>query len=330
MRGYVGRMPEDSNMTELVSQMCQNDNATNTSNLDNCSIDDFKHAVYPTIYLTIFALSIFGNGLSIYVFLKLYRKKTPVNVFMLNLAISDLLFVWTLPFRATYYLMKSRWVFGDIFCRIVSYSLYVNMYCSIYFLTVLSIVRFVAIVHPFKHLKLIAIKYSRIICAVIWGFVMTVASVLLFRECIGKDYPRKCLDLQEETVQKLLVMNYIVLIVGFLLPFCTIICCYVLAIKALLKPRVPKAKVRASHKKAVSTIIITLFMFLLCFLPYHILRTVYLLENFKAFMANCCNLLAEGAVIAHSLAAMNSCLDPVLYYFAGENFKERLKSIYKR
>uniref|UniRef100_A0A674HWI3 Cysteinyl leukotriene receptor 2 n=1 Tax=Terrapene triunguis TaxID=2587831 RepID=A0A674HWI3_9SAUR len=304
--------------------MCQND--INTTNSVNCSVDDFKQAVYPTVYLTIFPLGVLGNGVSIYVFLKLYRKKSPVNVFMLNLAISDLLFVWTLPFRASYYLRNSQWVFGDIFCRIVSYSLYVNMYCSIYFLTVLSIVRFVAIVHPFKHLKLTAIKYSRIICAVIWGFVMTVSIVLLFKGCTSPEYPCRCLDLQEESVKKMLVMNCIVLVVGFFLPFCTIICCYVLVIKALLKPRVPKAKIRASHKKAVSTIVITLFMFLLCFLPYHILRTVYLLDKCKVIMVNSCKLLAKGTAITHSLAVMNSCLDPVLYYFAGENFKERFKT----
>uniref|UniRef100_A0A8C3XW59 G-protein coupled receptors family 1 profile domain-containing protein n=1 Tax=Chelydra serpentina TaxID=8475 RepID=A0A8C3XW59_CHESE len=306
-----------------VSEMGQNDSLTNS-----CSIEDFKGAVYPTVYLTIFVLSVFGNGLSIYVFLKLYRKQTSVNVFMLNLAISDLLFVWTLPFRAIYYLRKSYWEFGDAFCRIVTYSLYVNMYSSIYFLTVLSVVRFVAIVHPFKHLKLITIKYSRIICVVIWGFVMIVSTVLLFKEPVNKDssYPEQCLDLQNETLSKLLVINSTVLVVGFIVPFCTIICCYVLAIKALLKPRVPKAKTRASHKKAVSTIIITLFMFLLCFLPYHILRTVYLLERSKNVTANSCNLLTKGTVITYSLAAANSCLDPVLYYFAGENFKERLKT----
>ncbi|CAM4368650.1 cysteinyl leukotriene receptor 2-like isoform X1 [Lepidochelys kempii] len=318
--------PKTSHLIELVSEMRQIGSFNNMSDSDN-NTDNFKYAVYPTIYLTIFALGAFGNGLSVYVFLKLYRKKISVNVFMLNLAISDLLFVWTLPFRATYYLMNSVWVFGNIFCRIVSYSLYVNMYCSIYFLTALSIVRFVAIVHPFKHLKLTAVKYPKIICAVIWGFVMTASSVLLFSGNTSEKYPEKCLDLQKESIQKVLTLNYVVLAVGFILPFCTIICCYLLVIKTLLKPRAPEAKIRASHKKAVSTTVITLFMFLLCFLPYHIIRTVYLV---KSNNDNLSKLLTKGAVIAHCLAAVNSCLDPVLYYFAAENFKERLKSIYKR
>ncbi|XP_067418858.1 cysteinyl leukotriene receptor 2 isoform X2 [Emydura macquarii macquarii] len=308
--------------------MDERGNCTNRSHLTNCSIDEFKQAVYPPIYLMVFILGISGNGLSIYVFLQPYKKKTSVNVFMLNLAISDLMFVFTLPFRATYYLMTSEWVFGDVFCRIVSFTLYANMYCSIYFLTVLSVVRFVAIVHPFKHLKLTANKYSRIVCGVIWGFVMAAASPLLFHEIPCDNNSTKCLDLQPTSVERLLVMNYIVLIVGFSLPFCTIIICYVLVIKTLLKTRVPKAKIRASHKKATSTIIITLCLFLLCFLPYHILRTIYLLK-WNPSGVNGCD-LHKGAVITLCLAAVNSCLDPVLYYFAGENFKERLRSIYKK
>nr|XP_006128000.1 cysteinyl leukotriene receptor 2 [Pelodiscus sinensis]XP_025042930.1 cysteinyl leukotriene receptor 2 [Pelodiscus sinensis]XP_025042931.1 cysteinyl leukotriene receptor 2 [Pelodiscus sinensis] len=293
---------------------------------NNCTIDDFKKMAYPTIYISVFILGSFGNGLSIYVFLQPYKKKTSVNVFMLNLAISDFLFVWTLPLRATYYLMNSSWVFGDLGCRILSYALYVNMYSSIYFLTVLSIVRFVAIVHPFKHWKLTTIKYSRIICGVIWGFVMICASRLLFLK--AKDI-NKCLDLQEGSSEKIRELNYIVLVVGFILPFCTIIVCYVLVIKALLKPRVPQAKIRAPHKKAVSTIVITLSLFLICFLPYHILRTIYLQEWRKDNTFQGCNfLLHKGAVITLCLAAMNSCLDPILYYFAGENFKERFKNVY--
>uniref|UniRef100_A0A8C8RKI3 Cysteinyl leukotriene receptor 2 n=1 Tax=Pelusios castaneus TaxID=367368 RepID=A0A8C8RKI3_9SAUR len=299
-------------------------NSSSMSDLHNCSINDFKKVVYPTIYLTVFILGVTGNSLSIYVFLQPYKKKTSVNVFMLNLAISDCLFVLTLPFRVHYYLYDSVWVFGDAGCRIMAYSLYVNMYCSIYFLTVLSIVRFVAIVHPFKHLKLTAIKYSRIICVVIWVFVLATASPLL---AVGPSSNTTCLDLHPNSTDKMRGLNYFSLGLGFILPFCTIILCYVLVIKALLKTKLPQAKIRASHKKAMSTIIITLFMFLLCFLPYHILRTIYL-EWGNGTKSNCS--LHKGAVVTLGLAATNSCLDPVLYYFVGENFKERLRSICKK
>ncbi|NXW65134.1 CLTR2 protein, partial [Eurystomus gularis] len=304
-----------------ISEMALDDNFPNSS--FNCTIDSFKQVIYPTVYLFIFFLGAVGNGLSIYVFFQPSQRKTSVNIYMQNLAVSDLMFVSTLPFRATYFLLGSHWIFGDVVCRIMTYTLYVNMYCSIYFLTVLSVVRFIAIVYPFKHWRLTNMKYARIICAAIWLFVLVASSPLLSKEIAGYSNPAKCLDLHPSSTHRLLMMNGFVLIVGFILPFCTIIVCYVFAIKTLLKSRTPQHKKAVCHKKALSTIIITLILFLLCFLPYHILRTVHLMHS----SCSQANLPAHKAlVVALCLAAVNSCLDPILYYFAAENFKAKIRS----
>ncbi|NXI71932.1 CLTR2 protein, partial [Anseranas semipalmata] len=307
--------------TMNISKMVLNDNFTSSS--FNCTIDEFKQVIYPVMYFFIFFLGAVGNSLSIYVFLQPSQRKTSVNIYMQNLAVSDLMFVSTLPFRASYYLLGSRWIFGDIVCRIMTYTLYVNMYCSIYFLTVLSVVRFTAIVYPFKRWKVTNTKYAKITCAVIWVFVLAAASPLLCKVIAGYRNPAKCLDLHPGSTQVLLMMNSFVLVVGFILPFCTIIICYVFAIRALLKSRTPQRKKTVCHKKALSTIVITLILFLLCFLPYHVLRTVHLI------LGSCSqdNLPVHKAlVVTLCLAAMNSCLDPVLYYFAAENFKARIRS----
>ncbi|XP_009318256.1 PREDICTED: cysteinyl leukotriene receptor 2 [Pygoscelis adeliae] len=308
-----------------ICKMALDDNFTDSS--FNCTIDGFKQVIYPTMYLFIFFLGAVGNGLSIYVFFQPSQRKTSVNIYMQNLAVSDLMFVSTLPFRATYFLLGSRWIFGDIVCRIMTYTLYANMYCSIYFLTVLSVVRFIAIVYPFKHWKVTNIKYARITCAAIWVFVLAASSPLLSKGIAGYSSPEKCLDLHPSSTRRLLMMNSFVLIVGFILPFCTIIVCYIFAIKALLKSKTPQRKKAVCHKKALSTIIITLILFLLCFLPYHILRTVHLMHS----SCNQTNLPVHKAlVVTLCLAAMNSCLDPILYYFAAENFKARIRSLYRR
>ncbi|XP_040439814.1 cysteinyl leukotriene receptor 2 [Falco naumanni] len=306
-----------------ISKMALDENFTNNS--FNCTIDNFKQVIYPIMYLSIFFLGAVGNVLSIYVFFQPSQKKTSVNIYMQNLAVSDLMFVSTLPFRATYFLLGSRWIFGDIICRIMTYSLYVNMYCSIYFLTVLSVVRFIAIVYPFKHCKVTNMKYARIICAAIWVFVLAASSPLLDKRIAGYSNPVKCLDLHPSSTRRLLMMNSFVLVVGFVLPFCTIIVCYIFAIKVLLKSKTPQRKKAVCHKKALSTIIITLILFLLCFLPYHILRTVHLMHGSCSWAS-----LHKAVVVSLCLAAMNSCLDPILYYFAAENFKARIRSLYRR
>ncbi|NXE04495.1 CLTR2 protein, partial [Lophotis ruficrista] len=307
--------------TMNISEMVLDKNFTNSS--FDCTIDSFKQVIYPIMYLFIFFLGAVGNSLSIYVFFQSSHRKTSVNIYMQNLAVSDLMFVSTLPFRATYFLLGSHWIFGDIVCRIMTYTLYVNMYCSIYFLTVLSMVRFIAIVHPFKHWKVTNMKYAKIMCAAIWIFVLAASSPLLSKEIAGYSNPDKCLDLIPSSTHRLFIMNNFVLIVGFILPFSTIIVCYIFAIKALLKSRSPQCKKAVCHKKALSTIIITLILFLLCFLPYHILRTVHLT------CSSCSQAslpIHKALVVTLCLAAMNSCLDPILYYFAAENFKARIRS----
>ncbi|NXU55698.1 CLTR2 protein, partial [Turnix velox] len=307
--------------TMNISEMSLGANFTNSS--FKCTIDSFKQVIYPIMYIFIFFLGAVGNSLSIYVFLQPSQRKTSVNIYMQNLAVSDLMFVSTLPFRATYFLLGSRWVFGDFFCRMMTYALYMNMYCSIYFLTMLSVLRFIAIVYPFKNWKVTNMKYAKIICAAIWVFVLAAASPLLSQKVAGYRDPGKCLDLHPSNAHELLMMNNFVLIVGFFLPFCTIIVCYIVAIKALLKSRTSRCRKSVCHKKALSTIIITLILFLICFLPYHVLRTVHLVHS------SCSpeNLpLHKALVVSLCLAAMNSCLDPVLYYFAAENFKARIRS----
>ncbi|NXE36275.1 CLTR2 protein, partial [Ptilorrhoa leucosticta] len=313
-----GRKMEMLSQTMNISKVALDGSFTNSSS--NCTIDSFKQVIYPIKYLFVFFLGAVGNGLSIYVFFQT-SQRTSVNIYMQNVAISDLTFVSTLPFRATYFLSGSRWIFGDTVCRIMTYTLYMNMYCSIYFLTVLSVVRFVAIVHPFKRGKVTSTKCARITCSAIWIFVLAAASPLLNKGVSGYSNPAKCLDLHPSSTHRLLIMNSFVLIVGFVLPFCAIVFCYVFAIRALLKSRTPQGKRAVCHKKALLTIIITLILSLICFLLYHILRTVHLIYS-SCSQAS----LHKALVVTLCLAAMSSCLDPILYYFSAENFKAKSRS----
>lgn len=311
----------------FTSEMEPNDNISNNNSDRNCPIENFKRDFYPIVYLIIFVCGTLGNGFSIYVFLQPHKKSTSANVFMLNLAISDLLFITTLPFRADYYLRGSNWIFGDIACRIMSYSMYVNMYSSIYFLTVLSVMRFLATVHPFRLLHVTSIRTAWILCGIIWTFTMASSVPLLNNGSEQQGNVTSCLELKISKLVKLKTMNHIALVVGFLLPFCTLNICYLLIIRTLLKVEVPESGLRVAHKKALTTIIITLIIFLLCFLPYHILRTFHLVmwkENI------CRDWLHKAVIITLALAASNSCLNPLLYYFAGENFKDRVKSAFRK
>lgn len=98
---------------------------------------------------------------------------------MLNLVILDFLFISILFFRVDYYFRGFNWIFGDLVCRIMFYFLYVNMYSSIYFLIVLSVVRFLVIVYFFRFFYVISIRSVWILCGIIWIFIMVLLVVFL-------------------------------------------------------------------------------------------------------------------------------------------------------
>ncbi|XP_039515984.1 LOW QUALITY PROTEIN: cysteinyl leukotriene receptor 2 [Pimephales promelas] len=287
-----------------------------TSN--NCSISDFKHNVYPIAYLLMFFLGLFCNLISLFFFISssLRRKVSlsPVNILMLNLLLSDLMMVCSMPFRAAYYLMSSDWAFGDVTCRIMSYVFYINMYGSVYLLAVLSVVRFVAIVKPFAYVRWQTSRRAWAICIVIW-LIVALMSIPLLKAGTSLESGRiKCLELIPSNLSTIIVLNRVTLFLGFVVPFAVISVCYIFAAFYLLKLRKTRRNQRSqfNHKKSCSLVIIVLLIFLVCFMPYHVVRTLFLEAEMAAidngFGESCDNIerLRKAAVITHVLASGNS------------------------
>uniref|UniRef100_A0AAZ3Q3U2 G-protein coupled receptors family 1 profile domain-containing protein n=1 Tax=Oncorhynchus tshawytscha TaxID=74940 RepID=A0AAZ3Q3U2_ONCTS len=259
--------------------------------------------VYSTVYSIITVFGLAGNGFALLVLVKTFRQRSAFHIYMLNLAVSDLLCVSTLPLRVLYYVNKGHWNLGDFLCRLSSYALYVNLYCSVFFMTAMSVTRFLAIVFPVQNLRLVSERRARLVCVCIWVFICTVSSPFLMT---GQHlHPRRT----GGGLKKLIMLNYLSLAVGFVLPFLVILLCYVGIIRA------------------IRMIVIVMLAFLLCFMPYHIQRSVHL--SFLSQTATSCSELVymqKSVVVTLCLAASNSCFDPLLYFFSGEGFRRRLSS----
>ncbi|XP_019934720.1 cysteinyl leukotriene receptor 1 [Paralichthys olivaceus] len=300
------------------------------SNSSNCtSIYDFRNQVYITSYTIITVLGLTGNGYALVLLIKTNRQSSPFHVYMINLVISDLLFVMTLPLRIIYYVM-GHWSMGSFLCRISSYTLYVNLYCSIYFMVAMSITRFLAIVFPVQNLQLMTVKRARQVCVAIWVFICLLSSPFLMSgEDKSNPNKTKCFEPRSANVQsRVIVMNYLSLVIGFILPFLVILLCYAGIIHTLLsrtqlsRTLTAQKQQRAMGTKAIRMIVIVLLTFLISFLPYHILRAV----NLSQTNTTCNSDLLKSIVVTHCLAAANSCFDPLLYFFSGESYRNRLST----
>lgn len=128
------------------------------------SLDINKYAVV-VIYALVFLLSLLGNSLVMLVILYSRVGRSVTDVYLLNLAMADLLFALTLPVWAT---SKAKgWIFGTALCKVVSLLKEVNFYSGILLLACISVDRYLAIVHATRMLTQKR-HWVRFICLGIW------------------------------------------------------------------------------------------------------------------------------------------------------------------
>ncbi|KAH8295996.1 hypothetical protein KR054_000127 [Drosophila jambulina] len=101
------------------------------------------------LYATVFVLGVFGNVLVCYVVLRNRAMQTVTNIFITNLALSDILLcVLAVPFTPLYTFM-GRWAFGRTLCHLVSFAQGCSIYISTLTLTSIAIDRYFVIIYPF-------------------------------------------------------------------------------------------------------------------------------------------------------------------------------------
>lgn len=124
--------------------------------------------VMPVFYLVTFVFRLIGNSLTIFVILANLKKLKSVAIcFILNLAVADDLFLASLPFIA-YNTLSRNWIFGDAICKFMSASHSINSYVSILTMVVMSIDRYLAIVHPLRSMHFRTPKNGAIVCCLLW------------------------------------------------------------------------------------------------------------------------------------------------------------------
>lgn len=279
-----------------------------------------ENMLFACFYLLDFILAFVGNALALWLFIRDHKSGTPANVFLMHLAVADLSCVLVLPTRLVYHFSGNHWPFGEIPCRLTGFLFYLNMYASIYFLTCISADRFLAIVHPVKSLKLRRPLYAHLACAFLWVVVaVAMAPLLVSPQTVQTNHTVVCLQLYREKASHHALAS---LAVAFTFPFVTTVTCYLLIIRSLRQgPRVEKRL----KNKAIRMIAMVLAIFLICFVPYHVHRSIYVL-HYRGGGTSCTaqRVLALGNRITSCLTSLNGALDPVMYFFVAEKFRHAL------
>lgn len=298
--------------------------------------------VGPYVHSIICILGFVGNSLVIVTYACYKRTKSMTDVYLLNVAIADLLFVLSLPLIV--YNELSSWSMGPVACKLLRGSYSVNLYSGMLLLACISTDRYIAIVQARRSFRLRSLSYSRLICIVVWASALFLSvPTFYFYNWYEPSHSAEVFMLDEEEnnetsqpsqyVCELRFMDTNIawrtkvavpstqLAVGFFLPLLIMVFCYTAVIVTL-----QRAKNFQRHK-AVRVVLAVVAVFVICHLPYNMTLLYDTAIMFEQQTCEASDALQVAKTVTQTIAYLHCCLNPVLYAFVGVKFRNHFRRI---
>ncbi|KAI5105643.1 C-C chemokine receptor type 5-like [Silurus meridionalis] len=284
-----------------------------------CDYGQVASHILPVLYSVFIVVGLLGNLLVLWVILKGAQLKSMTDVSLLNLTIADLLLIFTLPFLA--HSAGDTWVFGNGMCTLVLGVYYIGFYSGIFFIVLMSIDRYLAIVHAVFALRIRTRAYGIFASIFVWILAVIASFPELLYLGVEKNgtvicsaYPK---DASHNNVRSgaFFKMN----VLGLLIPLIIVGFCYSMVLRKL-------QTLRNSTKLAVRLVIVVMVVFFCCWIPYNIAAFLKALE-LKLILTPECELSKKIQLllqVTEAVAYSHSCLNPFLYVLVGEKFRRHL------
>uniref|UniRef100_A0A3B4AEG2 Probable G-protein coupled receptor 34 n=1 Tax=Periophthalmus magnuspinnatus TaxID=409849 RepID=A0A3B4AEG2_9GOBI len=307
-----------------ISMAHANLSMTSASNASTrCEQQGELQSSLAVLYTIIFIPGLLGNLVALWVFLFLHSKKNSLRVFLINVALADLLLMVCLPFRVIYHSQGNRWRLGPTLCTVVGNLFYMNMYMSILLLGMISVDRYLKLHRRSGLDSRMTARRSTVFCAVAWaGAVAFIMPIVL---SIG-GANSLCFYYKHLLNDKWKAWMNLSIIVAFWLVFIILMTSYMkighyLRRRSQEKPDFPNAShYRSSAKKSC----FILFLFTVCFVPYHLVRIFYIVTQITDTSCFLRGVADRANEIALVFSAFNSCLDPVMYFLLSSSMRREV------
>lgn len=293
---------------------------------DRSSVREFRRFYEPPLFWMIAVVGGAGNLVVVWVYLNFQRLlKTMTGVYLLNLAVSDLLFLVTLPLWAAE--ASHGWSFGSAVCKVTAALNKVNTFSGMLLLTCISVDRYMVIVQTTKahNSQGERRRCCRLVCAGVWLLALALATPeLVFArykegDSASENACRMVFPSHVGTRTKILVLSLRVSM-GFCLPFLIMTFCYSVIAATLLKTR------NFQKHKAMRVILAVVVVFMVLQLPHNIMLVMEAVEANNVSLTDCEQMkhLDKVGQVLKSLAYAHASLNPFLYAFVGVRFRHKM------
>ncbi|KAK7147846.1 hypothetical protein R3I94_010392 [Phoxinus phoxinus] len=285
----------------------------------SCVYGTHGASILPVLYSLLFVLGFLGNTLVVWVVLMGVKLRSMTDICLLNLALSNLLLVSSLPFLAHY--ARDQWIFGDVMCVMVLSVYHIGFYSGIFFIVLMSVDRYLAVVHAVFALRVRTRTYGILASLAIWIVAVSASfPELMHLKTTGYNEQIHCTSYPTNDPNSnlyfrtfgILKMN----VMGLILPLIVIGFCYSMILKRLLT-------VHTSRRQAMHLVIVVMVVFFCCWAPYNVTAFIKVLEMNELITQSCANSKAIrlSLQITEVLAYSHSSLNPIIYAFVRKKFR---------
>ncbi|XP_020514368.1 melanin-concentrating hormone receptor 1 [Labrus bergylta] len=284
----------------------------------------YDNVLMPSIFGVICFFGIFGNSVVIYTIVKktkLCAQQTVPDIFIFSLSMADLLFLLGMPFLIHQLVGNGSWCFGATMCTVITALDSNSQIVSTYILTVMTLDRYLATVHPirFKHVRTPCV--ARVAVALVWSFsLLSITPVWMYTGLMPlKDGSVGCALLLPNPATDTYWFTLYQFFLAFALPW--VVICWVFFkilqnMSATVAP-LPPCSLRVRTKKVTRMAVAICLAFFSCWAPYYILQLAHLGVQRPTFA------FMYAYNIAISLGYANSCINPFIYIVLSETFKRK-------
>lgn len=260
--------------------------------------------MYSAVFGSVMTLGLPLNAVSLWILLCRHTLRTPSAVFMVHLAVSDLLLVVSLPPRVYFY-ATGRWPLGNMACIWITMLFRNNIRSSSIFITFICVDRLLAVVYPLRSRHLRTTSNACRAGLAVWVFVVVwnIPESWFFSRFLNSCPDCKCFEITNPHRK---VLDHLQPVLVLLMLAVNVVC--TIMVSATLRKHLSESAKVNNKVNVMLIFIMNLIMFAVFFLP------VSLASFFK-------NWASRTALLC--LASVNCCLDPLLYYFSFDGFWKR-------
>uniref|UniRef100_H3CQI0 Succinate receptor 1 n=1 Tax=Tetraodon nigroviridis TaxID=99883 RepID=H3CQI0_TETNG len=278
----------------------------------------------PPLYGVEFCLGFPGNLLVVLGYIFCLPVWQSCHIYLFNLAVSDLVFLCTLP-HLSYLYTNNQSLNSPFLCIPNRYILHVNLYSSILFMVWLSMDRYLLVRHPTRNHWLLNRRAALVVTGLSWLLVnVEVAPMIaLMVQDLQKDNWTQCKDFSSlKGDVNSFVYSLGLTLTGYFLPLLAL-CGFTYQIAHLLhvQERVLQGQA-TSFKRPIRVVALAAAIFLVLYTPYHVMRNIKIASTKVWTGVDPCTLgYIKGLyIITRPLAFLHSVINPVFYFLIGDKF----------